>query len=66
MRGKNFDKGKIIIEVRDLLGKPLINQDIYSDGEFEVKLDLTQYSSGEYFIVIKTSNETITKKIIKR
>jgi len=66
LRGKNFDKGKIIIEVRDLLGKPLINQDIYSDGEFEVKLDLTQYSSGEYFIVIKTSNETITKKIIKR
>jgi len=62
LRGKNFDKGKIIIEVRDLLGKPLINQDIYSDGEFEVKLDLTQYSSGEYFIVIKTSNETINKE----
>ena len=66
LRVTNFDKEKVIIEVQDLLGKILMTKQLYSNGEFEVQLDLNNFAVGEYFIIIKTENQTITKKIIRK
>ena len=66
IRANNFDNGQIKIEIKDLLGKLIFSKEIYANGDFEMQIDLNQYAAGEYFIVIKSQNHSITKKIVKQ
>jgi len=57
------ESNKAEISLYNLLGEKLHHQSINTKN---YQLDLSQYSSGTYFISIKTENENIVRKVVKQ
>ncbi len=60
------EKGKVEIKVYDVAGSlvKVIKNEIPHPGYYEEKMDLTDFSSGVYFIVLRHNNEKVTKKFL--
>ena len=55
----------VTLKVYNILGKEietLVNKDL-SSGKYEIKINMSSYSSGVYFYTLKTSSYSITKKM---
>lgn len=55
----------IEVFIKDLLGNDIRNYNFTNTGSFVQNIDISDFSSGTYFIEIITDRHTIVKKIIK-
>lgn len=53
------------IEVVDITGKIILSKKDFQNNSKEIPLDLSNVSSGVYFVKIATENQNIVKRIIK-
>lgn len=63
----NISLGNIVptsVSVLDITGKIILSKNNFTTND-EISLDLTNVTSGVYFVKIATENENIIKKIIK-
>jgi len=57
--------GDVVIEAYNILGMKIYDQTFYAvAGDNTVEIVLPEFSNGEYFIRIKTSELTTTKKVV--
>jgi Secretion system C-terminal sorting domain len=54
-----------IIEVTDMFGKIVFNQNEFDYSNEEIQINLSNFSKGVYFIKIATAEKSVVKKIIK-
>jgi hypothetical protein len=57
--------GKLKLEIVDMQGRMMETRVLENTSDL-VKIDLTQFNSGGYFITIYTNGQSITKKFVKR
>ena len=62
---KNTETEQIEVQISDVFGKILLTK-IISENDPNYKIDLSQYASGIYLITLKTTDNTIFEKIIKK
>jgi len=55
--------GKISIEILNIVGTEVYHMNFYSDGTYHNRIDLSGLESGIYFVTLKSSQETIVKKL---
>lgn len=55
------------VSVFDLKGSEILKRTLSNDsGAYETELDITEYPSGTYFLVLRNENRTFTEKIVKK
>jgi len=65
IEGKNFPAGKTLIELRDALGRLLINEEILLNGQFlQHQIRMPEFA-GLYWITLRIGNEVLKASIIK-
>lgn len=53
------------IEVYDLTGKIVYSKNEFQANQYQTTLDLSEVTSGIYFVKIESQNQSVTKRIIK-
>ena len=64
----NVSMGTLIpktILVYDLIGKIVCSKSEFQNNQSSILLDLSNVSTGVYFVKIVSENKTVTKRIIK-
>ncbi len=59
----HYESNEIKIEVYNILGKNILQEEYLNVEDQILKIDLTNYDDGIYFIRIKSESTTITKKV---
>ncbi|MCX6310306.1 MAG: T9SS type A sorting domain-containing protein [Bacteroidetes bacterium] len=55
----------ITLSILDPLGRIVINNPLFMQGDRTVYFDMTEYSNGIYFVQVITQNTTFTKRLIR-
>jgi hypothetical protein len=54
------------IQITDISGRCLLSQKKYSEnGNYEIRIDMSGYSNGVYFLVIENGDQRVTTKLVK-
>jgi len=56
----------VSLEIRNVLGEIVVSEIVQDMEQGQVQFDLSAMAQGIYFIVIKTENQSVSKKIIVR
>ncbi len=56
--------GNVTISIHDILGNTILQESHTVSNGIDIEFDLSPYSSGLYFAIIKFENEVITAKIL--
>ena len=61
------EKGKIFIQVKDMQGKEILNQEFnHEGGQFKEELELKDAESGMYIFNVTQNEKTYTHKLMVR
>ncbi len=63
---ENESLGDVALSIMNVAGQTVFSSQIQvTEGKETVNLDLSKYDSGVYFVVMKSSNVVVTKKLVK-
>lgn len=61
-----LSSGKVTVKVYDIVGREIetLVSNVQESGTYQVSWNANRYSSGNYFVVMTTSDKTVVKKVL--